>query len=140
MNTALWLMDKEVKTSTYFYTPALVWGILILYFSLMPGNEVPTVLIELQDTVIHFCIYTVLGILFLLAKSGFRAIPVSDVYQWVTFISCSFFGLAIELLQENFVSGRTFEWSDVFANAAGCLMVWVVNFYLKKKKSLQSNY
>jgi len=110
-----------------FLAPALGWGILICYFSLIPGEEVPGVLKSIRDIVLHFTIYAGLSILCFFGLNRFSrsSLPLRKVYAIVIF--CFLLGLIIEVIQEKFVAGRHFEWGDVLFNSLGTLLILGLN-------------
>jgi len=128
-------MDKQSFIFKFAFAPALCWGILIAYFSLMPGNEVPGLLKNMQDSGLHFSIYAVFGMLLYFAHTSFQLQSIPNYNSWVIFLFGSMLGLVIELIQENFVVGRTFQWSDFVANTTGSSIMFVVNFIAKKSKT-----
>jgi len=128
-------MAKQNLFTKYAYTPAICWGILIVYFSLMPGNEVPSLLKNMQDAGLHFAIYAIFGLLLYLAATAFQLQPISNSLALIIFAFGSLLGFIIEILQEQMIDGRTFEWGDVVANMAGCSVVFLMNVFARKKST-----
>lgn len=105
-----------------FFTPALVWGIFILYFSLLPGPEVPRILHEFDDKIIHGTIYFLSGSLIYLAFIRYNfSNSISRASLVITILVCIVFGAAIELLQYYLVENRTGDWMDFLANTTGAV-------------------
>jgi VanZ family protein len=104
------------KLQWFRLLPALGWFGLVAYFSLLPHVEVPDVLNQINDKLIHFGIYAV-GTMLLL-----RAVPTS---LWrVCIASVIAFGIGIELIQALWVDGRSGDPLDVVANTMGTATAW----------------
>ena len=125
-------MVSQEKINKYYYTPAIGWGILICYFSIMPGNEVPLMLKSVADYVLHFLIYAMLGILSLLGANGFSKIKISTRLLWQIVLICSVLGLSIEIIQETFIDGRHFQLSDLTFNTLGVFLILPLNRFVLK--------
>lgn len=98
----------------------MAWGIFILYFSLLPGPDIPRVLHQFDDKILHVGIYFVSALLIYLGFIRFNLRnPLTRVHLGVIVIACILFGSAVELLQHYLVDNRAGEWSDFFANTSG---------------------
>lgn len=127
------MVKKEIN-NTYYYTPAIGWGILICYFSIMPGNEVPAMLKSVADFLLHFLIYATLGVLCVYGANRFSKFKISNATLWRIVIICSAMGLAIEIIQESFIDGRHFQLSDLFFNTLGVFLSVPLNHFLLKSR------
>jgi len=106
-----------------YFTPAIGWGILILYFSTLPRTEVPGLLNKFSDKLIHASIYFVATFLIYFGFLRFkRAGFVLRRPLFLSFFICVVFGGFIELVQMYFVPGRSGEWLDIAANVSGSLI------------------
>lgn len=114
-----------------YYTPAIGWGILICYFSLMPGKELPGFLLNATDVLLHFLIYLVLTLLFVFGKNHFTIKAINNRFLLFTIAVIFFMGVSIEVLQEHYVQGRHFEWGDILFNTLGSLSVLVINRFFR---------
>lgn len=132
-------MKKKKHTSIYYYTPAICWGILICYFSLMPGPDLPSLLVSIKDFILHFGIYLGLGLLLWLGANQFTTQPVPYTTVALLFFTAFFMGLAIEFIQENYIEGRLFEWSDVMFNSMGIAFMWIANAVSQKKSASKNS-
>lgn len=116
---------SEPKRSAHiilYFTPALVWGIFILYFSTMPGPEVPGLLQSLNDKLIHASIYFVATALIYFGFIRFLySSPISGKALFIACLISILFGGLIELLQAYYVPGRVGDWYDFAANTSGSL-------------------
>tara|TARA_R110002050_G_scaffold27038_7_gene70864 strand:+ start:18523 stop:18918 length:396 start_codon:yes stop_codon:yes gene_type:complete len=126
------------KLKTYkltYYTPAIVWGFLIAYFTLMPGSQVPKSLASLNDKWIHGTIYFFSASLIILGlvRYNFRR-SLSIKAAILVFLFCLLFGGMIEILQHEFVSRRHGDWLDFWANNTGAaISVLLWSFTLGRK-------
>lgn len=113
-----------------YFTPALVWGIFILYFSLMPGNEVPRFMVKLNDKFIHGGIYFFsAGLIYLgFIRFNFRN-PLSIAWVGLIVLLCVAYGGAIEIVQHYCVPKRVGDWYDFMANTTGsvvCVLLFAI--------------
>ncbi len=102
-----------------YYTPAIVWGILIFYFSLMPGGEVPVLLKSIQGFFIHMAIYFFLALLIICGASQFTFSKVNNVIFTVALLVILISGSILEPIQEFYIPNRVGELEDVIANMLG---------------------
>lgn len=121
---------QRFKKTLPYFTPAIVWGIFILYFSLMPGNEVPRFMVNLDDKIIHGGIYFIsAGLIYLgFIRFNFNN-PVSRAIVGLIVLLCIVYGGAIEVIQHYFIPRRTGDWYDFLANTTGsvvCVLLFAV--------------
>ena len=109
--------------SLFYFLPALVWGFLIVYFSLLPGNEVPDVLADINDKLVHGLIYFVsAGLIYLgFIRYNFSN-RVTSLALWINIAICISGGALIEVIQHYWVANRNGDWQDFLANALGSLV------------------
>jgi VanZ family protein len=113
--------------------PAMLWSVVVLVLTLIPGEVVPDVDIVNIDKVVHFFIFGVLmiatayGLLKTAAVKGYPAKPVLIA----TLYSISF-GIAIEFIQR-FVPGRSFSVFDMIANTIGVGIGYLVVMFVRKR-------
>jgi VanZ family protein len=104
------------------YLPALLWAVLILLLTFMPGSDVPNFKIPHLDKVAHAGMYAVFSFLLLY---GFRSGRASDnKLQKHAVMSAALaigFGIVTEALQPELAPGRTFEVTDILANIIGSI-------------------
>lgn len=119
-----------IRFKPLYFAPAVLWGIFILYFSLMPGPDIPRLLVDLNDKLVHAGIYFLsAGLIYLgFIRYNFNN-SVPRVSLVVIIAVCIVFGAAIELLQHYLVPNRTGDWLDFLANSAGsivCVLLFVL--------------
>ena len=123
--------SKSLSTQRLVYfIPAVLWGLLIVYFSLLPGNRVPDLLRETNDKFIHGLIYFVsAGLIYLgFVRYNFNN-PLRRGVVITTVLLCVFLGAIIEILQHYWVLNRDGDWNDFVANSVGsvvCVFLFVI--------------
>lgn len=102
--------------------------LLILWLTLAPQpvGEIDIPLFPGIDKVVHACMF---GFLTLISwfdcgrrKNQWRFLPIRTTALIAT--ASLGFGIIIELLQLGMGLGRSFEWADIDADAAGCLLAF----------------
>lgn len=121
------------KTNFLYYAPAIGWGILIAYFSLVPSKKLPNLLLDIKDVFLHFGIYAVLGLLFVAGNMQFKRQFVHTHFLFAVFIGAFLFGFAIEMIQGGYIEGRHFEWADLFFNTLGTLIIFPFTYFYANK-------
>lgn len=107
----------------FYFLPAVVWGFVVLYFSLLPGPQVPKLFLHLDDKLVHGGIYFVSTALIFLGFIRYKfsnEIPRGSIA--INIAVCLVFGAAIELLQHYWVSNRSGDWGDLVANGLGTVI------------------
>lgn len=103
--------------------PAVLWLTFVAFMSVLPGNEVPGFLLNVEDLYIHFTIYLVSAFLLYGGVSGWsRAKLPSFGAMLVIFLICIFFGGLLELAQAYLTVNRRGDWGDFMANTAGAFI------------------
>ena len=93
--------------------------LLLIIGSLSNLTDVPKRSIEFQDKIIHFTAYALLCfVLFLM----FESYKIRNTLKYSILVSIVF-GAAIEFLQLNLTSYRSFEIFDIIANVTGILII-----------------
>lgn len=116
-----------------YYAPAICWGILIIYFSLLPGDSVPNFLKSIWDFILHFGIYFLLTLLFILGSTQFQFKKSSITIFIIAVFITSLMGGCLELVQQYVIENRHGDWFDFFANNSGALAASFSWFLLAKK-------
>ncbi len=108
------------------FIPAVIWGLVILVLSVMPGSSLPDFsLFNLfqPDKAGHVIVYAVFVALMLYGfyKNYFpEKVATSKVLYAVLIGIC--YGIVMELLQYAFFTGRNFDVLDIIANIIGCFV------------------
>lgn len=104
--------------------PALVWGLILSYFTLLPADQLPERLRELNDLYIHAAIYCGSAFLLVLGFQRFRINRrLSLRQQGLILLICVAYGGLIEILQDRLIPGRAGQWSDFWANTVGAFLI-----------------
>jgi VanZ family protein len=117
--------------------PALIWSLIVLILTLIPGEAVPDVDIVQIDKVVHFFIFGVLMIL-----SSYALLKMHMLNRWpanplmISGIYSITFGSLIEVIQQ-FVPGRNFSLVDMLANTIGVVLGYAVVIFLRRKNVLK---
>src|SRR5687768_7181878 len=109
-----------------YYLPALLWAVVILILTMMPGKYIPPVNIwdiANIDKLAHLFVFAVLMVFLLY---GFKKQPqfnrLPSRMLLIAFLLCVFYGLLIEGMQGTLLADRHFELYDALANTIGCLL------------------
>lgn len=111
---------KRSYNSIISFTPAVGWGILVLYLSITPGDELPDSLVALNDKFLHGFIYFFSAMLLYLGSIKYDfSNKLSSRKMFYILLLCVLFGLFIELIQAYFIPRRDGDWKDFVANSLG---------------------
>lgn len=124
----------------YSFTPAILWGVFVGISTLIPSENIPDTVFNAYDKLVHAGVFAILTFLLFYA---FRNHPESGMSAYrrkilVTIFSILYGGI-IEILQSNFISGRSGDWIDFLADAIGCILVFLLfdlggKLHFQKKK------
>lgn len=129
-------MSPKLKAKILSYTPALFWGFLISFLTLMPQTRIPRELAEMNDKLIHSGIYFLTALLIIFASLRYNFKNVLTVARMLSiWLFCVLFGGVIELLQANLVLGRHGDWLDFLANSIGALLAVLLWFTYQSRKA-----
>lgn len=97
---------------------ALLVTLVILIACFMPARNVPKVAIPLMDKWVHVVVFAALAFCW---SAYFSRRHLAATIMLV--LACAAFGLAIEMVQgAGWISKRSFEWNDFFADLTGALI------------------
>ncbi len=114
--------DKALHIKKFI--PGIAWFFVILILVCIPGYDLPKVdkwLIEINfDKMVHVGIFTVLVYLFVLPLAR-SSMTLKEKWHYAIKITlaAAVYGLITELLQKFYIPGRSFNLSDVAADALG---------------------
>jgi VanZ family protein len=113
--------------------PAILWSLIILIVTLIPGEAVPEVGIFGIDKVVHFALF---GMVMLLSSIGLKKwndITSSSTKPFLlTALYSIGLGILIEILQL-FVPGRSFSFADMIANSVGVGLGYLAFLFIQKR-------
>lgn len=115
--------------------PAIVWSLVILIATLIPGKAIPKVGFFQIDKVVHFFIFGVLMFLSCYAlKKTYQYTGKPLRFIRIALIYSLALGIIIELIQQ-YVPGRGPSVADVVANSIGVALGYGI-FRLLQKRSV----
>ncbi|MET3875534.1 MULTISPECIES: VanZ family protein [Chitinophaga] len=111
-----------------YYTPAILWIILILVLCTLPGKDIPSnsFLDRIHfDKFVHFCLFGGI-VLFLSLAIYWQKKHISTTTLVLLVLLAAGYGLAIEFIQKYWAIGRSFDMYDLVADTLGAIAgVWV---------------
>lgn len=116
-------MKKPRLTILLNYAPAILWGIFLTVYTLLPAESLPKDLLDMNDKLLHLGIYFFSASLIYLGSVRYNFNnPPSNTHLLAIVMLCTLYGGLIELLQHYLVSNRHGEWLDFLANAFGAIL------------------
>lgn len=114
------------------FLPAIIWALIILYFSTRGGVNLPSKIFDLfkVDKVGHFTFYLIFAAL-LISSFKFYFEKKWQIVAIGLIIAASY-GILMEFIQFNFFPNRYFEYLDIVANISGSLSSLLFIRYLLK--------
>ena len=123
---------KHILTDKLSLAWAILLTILVLYLSLMPTDNLPSLEVGQVDKLYHLIAYTFLSsswfLYFIFFKDEQKTKRLALVIS-----SLILFGIIIEVLQSNLTDYRTFDWWDVVSNTIGIFIAFIL-FRTNKNK------
>lgn len=108
------------------YKFSILWALLIVVLSVLPGSQFPKTHITNLDLLVHFFFYSTFHFL-LLAERFCETQKKMETQEFtVTFLIALSFGGGIELVQGTEWVSRSAEVSDFLANTFGAVIGWVI--------------
>ena len=124
-----------LKNRKFYFFIALIYTIVLLYFSLGDISGVlPDTNIKFQDKILHFLAYLILSVLW-----GYYAILLKTKNAIIySFLATLIFGVILELVQEVVNPLRDYDILDLLANCIGIMFGTVVVIWYNRKLKLKS--
>lgn len=124
-----------LKNRKFYFFIALIYTIVLLYFSLGDISGVlPDTNIKFQDKILHFLAYLVLSVLW-----GYYTILLKTKNAIIySFLATLIFGVILELVQEVVNPLRDYDILDLLANCIGIMFGTVVVIWYNRKLKLKS--
>ena len=119
----------KISNIQYLYF-SVTWFFIIAVLSLTPGNYIPPLEFKLisPDTLAHFVFY------FLLAYPILGFFQQKNLkYYAFTILFCVLYGIGIEYIQGNFIQGRFYSISDIYANSIGAFGGALTFYFMHKQ-------
>ncbi len=108
---------------------AIIWLIITTILLCIPGKNLPHKTwfsIYQIDKLVHILIFFILSYLFCNIKNEF-------IWKIFVVMLCCIYGGLMEIVQEKFVSNRSFDFFDILANAVGSCAVIILALRTDKK-------
>jgi VanZ family protein len=108
---------------------AVVYTVFLTVMSLINLDAVPEIGSDFDDKIYHFLAYLVLGFLWV-----WVALNSTVTKAWSrALLYCLFYGVALELIQHQINSNRTFDIIDMLSNCVGVLFGTIIAHYIFKQ-------
>jgi len=119
-----------------YHAPALIWGFLLFYFTLIPSERLPSDLVDVNDKLMHLSIFFIWAGLIMLAIARYPKTKALKRNQFIgVWLLCSLLGGLIEILQDTLVTGRQGDWLDFWSNSIGAMLMVVLWSIIQGRKS-----
>ncbi len=106
-----------------------ITSLLIITLSILPQPEIETksiLFFEGADKIVHLLMYALLMFAWIKSKIFFSNQWIRNNWLFSGLLYCLGLGLILEILQYYTSFGRSFELFDIFANATGSLLVFII--------------
>jgi VanZ family protein len=108
----------------YVWLPAIAWLAIITLLFLLPGSALPKANLHILffDKWVHMLLFAILTWLFC---RPFAAMPIGSAKYRIYFLLIlvtTLYGIAIEFIQRDFITNRSFDVKDIYADAVGSLL------------------
>ena len=133
----LYSQKRNLKPRFLLFIPALIWVIVIYVLLTLPESDLPqspVFDIIYFDKWVHIGLFATLVFLFSFPlKKSYSS--QSSVYLFVVLAAIAY-GIAMEFVQKFFTSDRSFDVTDMIADAAGCFIGYAfIKFQLKRREA-----
>lgn len=116
-------MASSNKKLWIYYIPALIWAILIYVLLTLPGKDFEdSSLSKIPnfDKIVHMGLFGAM-VFWLCLPLTKRYGPRASILAWLT-VSVIIYGIAMEYVQKYFTTDRSFDVTDMIADAAGAVL------------------
>ncbi len=108
-----------------------MWAAFILILCLIPGSDLPGIVIPHFDKIVHFTFYFILAILMYLGwkrQSRFASLHLHSALKII--MIAAVYGLLIEVLQGTLTADRQFDLLDALTNTGGAVAACLISVKL----------
>jgi len=104
--------------------------------SLIPAREVPRLISDINDKILHAGIYFTLSTLIIFGLLRYKVTTALHIWQlWIVVAFCVFYGGIIELAQHYLVPNRKGDEWDFLANTTGAIVSVLLLKWIHRKKA-----
>jgi VanZ family protein len=120
------------------HLPAILWASAIFVFSSIPSESIPNISIFSHDKLLHATVFFVLAFLLHRSLSRQKRFPgLSRHAKLWTLVGASLYGVSDEIHQL-YVTGRSGDFRDAIADAAGAVLLVLILWYLERRKAARA--
>lgn len=103
--------------------PWMIWAVIIMGLSVIPGAAFPDPLVPEIDKYVHIVLYVILVLLMYRAlRKQFQYTRSTTVMEAIAFSAAVAYGIIIEIVQETLINTRSFEAEDILADGMGACL------------------
>lgn len=124
----------NVKLHFTWFIPAISWFILATVLLVLPGPDIPK--ISFLDGIyfdkwVHAGLFG--GLSFLLSYPFIKIFKATKKMLIYIAILCALYGASLEYVQKYFAIQRDFDYMDMLADAAGCILSYITCVIVNRK-------
>ncbi len=131
-----------MKLKSSLFIPVITWFIIANILFFLPGEDLPEVTFLDKiffDKWVHIGLFA--GLVFLTAYPFIKEGICNKMLLIKIITFFVIYGVLVEFIQKYFASDRSFDYTDMIADACGCIAgslfsMWVVRRFAKKNKPL----
>ena len=123
-------MIRKITTS---FIPAIIWFIIVTILLCLPGKDVPDeswLNIIYFDKWVHAGLFG--GLTFFCSLPFIFNFKATKKLLILIAILSAFYGVLMEYAQKYLIPDRDFDYYDMMADAAGCVIAYFLLVYIKK--------
>lgn len=107
---------------------AIIWALFILWVSVIPAADLPSLSLWEADKFAHAAVYLLLTI--------FVSMALKKYSVSITAGLCLLYGIILEIIQGQFLPSRTFDYYDIIANTFGCISGIFVILLIRRMRNI----
>lgn len=114
------------------FVPAVTWLLLSFILLTLPGSSVPRypwLAVIHADKWVHIVLFGMLCFLFMwpFQEAHYSHRKRKNWFLSITILGI-LYGISMEFVQERWVINRSFEYGDILADAAGCVLAYCMGY------------
>lgn len=107
---------------------SIIWAMFILWVSVIPAADLPSLSLWEADKFAHATVYLLLTVFVSMTLKKFHLITIAGM--------CLLYGFILEIIQGQFLPSRTFDYYDITANAIGCVSGIFVILLIRRVRNM----